>query len=548
MARYQALKSAKAERRAIDTEHWAGIAARACSSALRALSSRELILALVGFAILLRVAQYVSNRSLWIDEADLALNLRSRSFAELLKPLDFGQGAPPGFLLLEKAVATAAGYSEPALRLVPLLAGIIAVVAFAWVARQTLSAAAAPLAVLFFAVADGLIYFSSELKPYAVDVAASVLLILGATKLFTTHTGAIFVSLSSLVLVAFSFPAAFFVAAIALVFSVGATLRWHRVPRSTTVAALSVWAAAAAAIAVFAATRLDAIRTAGGERFLGVGGSSSLLHAANVFGTNIVTALGFVTTPPFHHLQKLAFVCLIAGIISMARRAVDLLLVLLIPFLLTFIASAAHAYPLSTRTELFLVPPVILLITEGVAQLGRTSPRWRPAAAVLLAAALVVGPGYLAIQRLAHPRQREEIRPVLEFVRDHWKAGDTLYLHPGAQYAFAYYSECGCLRLTRDGHALWPIQLLRGADFRAPALESKTPALIVGHPHATRERWETDLMKLRGRGRVWFVYSHFADAFEEEFIRRDLIGELEELGVRLDGIDRPRAHAYLYRL
>ena len=55
------------------------------------------------FGTLLRLTQYLSNRSLWLDEANLALNIVNRSFLQLLKPLDNNQGAPIGFLMLERS-------------------------------------------------------------------------------------------------------------------------------------------------------------------------------------------------------------------------------------------------------------------------------------------------------------------------------------------------------------------------------------------------------------------------------------------------------------
>ncbi|HXU32187.1 MAG TPA: hypothetical protein VN851_16580 [Thermoanaerobaculia bacterium] len=56
-----------------------------------------------GLAILLGVAlrlwQYLANPSLWVDEAALARNVLDRSVPGLFGALDYGQIAPPGFLL-----------------------------------------------------------------------------------------------------------------------------------------------------------------------------------------------------------------------------------------------------------------------------------------------------------------------------------------------------------------------------------------------------------------------------------------------------------------
>ena len=49
------------------------------------------------------------------DEAFIALNIRGRSFVELLAPLDLNQVAPLGFLLLEKLAVRLLGGSLVAL-------------------------------------------------------------------------------------------------------------------------------------------------------------------------------------------------------------------------------------------------------------------------------------------------------------------------------------------------------------------------------------------------------------------------------------------------
>src|SRR4051812_2825965 len=107
-----------------------------------------------------RIARYVDNRSLWLDEVFLANNLIGRSFARLFQPLDYRQGAPILFLLLSKLSITVLGHSEYALRLVPLISGLLALPLFHFVARRLVSPAAALLGLGLMAVLEPLIYYS----------------------------------------------------------------------------------------------------------------------------------------------------------------------------------------------------------------------------------------------------------------------------------------------------------------------------------------------------------------------------------------------------
>src|SRR5215212_6803017 len=80
---------------------------------------------LILMGVVLRLRQYLTGRSLWSDEAMLALNIVDRNFAGMFQPLDYDQGAPIGFLLVEKMVNSILGKNELALRLFPLLIGLI---------------------------------------------------------------------------------------------------------------------------------------------------------------------------------------------------------------------------------------------------------------------------------------------------------------------------------------------------------------------------------------------------------------------------------------
>jgi hypothetical protein len=527
----------------------------------RVLTSNWLVVALVGIGALLRIAQYLSNRSLWIDEAWLALNIIERPLSGVVTPLDFNQAAPVGFLLVEGIAAKTLGFSEYALRFFPLLCGLVSIPAFVWLARRLLSANAVPLAVGLFVVADALIYYSSEVKPYQTDVAAAVGLLAGGTLLVEDSPGptrktAVAIAAAGLGLIALSFPAVLVAASLAATFAVRIALNWRQRLRSAASLAVLCWGLASVGAAVFGATRSAGVRESfegASGRFLGMIGPSSPLHAVNAIGTNIAGAIGFLQNPPYSQVMKLALLCATVGALALLRRSPTHLAMLVVPFVLLFVASAAHAYPILERTELFLIPAVVLLIAEGIAQLVRWAPRrGKIVTAILLAVAVGGGPVWLAGKGLVRPRTHEEMRPVLEFVRDHWQPGDTLYVHYGAQYALLYYDECRCLRLSRSRsrHDLWPLKPTptRIGQY-AEAAMPLTSDVVLGRYFGIAERpYIEDLGRVPTHGRVWFLYSHLSYEGERALIETKMLRRLGRIGKRISGIDEAGAHAYLYQL
>ena len=125
---------------------------------------------LIAFGLVLRIGRYLQDRSLWLDETYLALNLMSRSYSGLTGSLDFEQGAPIGFLALEKFAISALGDSERSFRLFPLLAGLASLVLFWRLALRFLDRRSALLALALFAILEPFVYYSSETKQYSFDV------------------------------------------------------------------------------------------------------------------------------------------------------------------------------------------------------------------------------------------------------------------------------------------------------------------------------------------------------------------------------------------
>ena len=69
---------------------------------IKAIRWNNLNLLVFAVGIILPCIQYIFNRSLWLDEATLSLNIVGKSALELLHPLDYLQVAPVLFLEISK--------------------------------------------------------------------------------------------------------------------------------------------------------------------------------------------------------------------------------------------------------------------------------------------------------------------------------------------------------------------------------------------------------------------------------------------------------------
>ena len=194
------------------------------------------------------------------------------------------------------------------------------------------------------------------------------------------------------------------------------------------------------------------------------------------------------------------------------------LALLIAPTLFALAASALRWYPFSGRTLLFLAPALYLLVALGIEEIREeTSPR-APAVWAILLALLLFHPVLWSVRALFHPREKEEMKPALAYVRGHLSPGDRLYVYSAALPAFDYYGP-------RSG--LPPNRIFRGE--------------WVGETAGARR----DVESLRGGGRVWILFTHpiRPDGADDE---ARFLGFLDAAGRRLDAFRATGAAVYLY--
>ena len=135
------------------------------------------IIALIG--LILRVFAFIDIPDLYGDEASLAFNLFDRSILEYFIPLNFGQAAPPLFLIFTKFFTLFIKNFEYSLRLIPFVSSILALFAFYFLSKKfftkDISIAAA---FTLFCLNIKLLAYSVVFKQYVSDVLIYILILL----------------------------------------------------------------------------------------------------------------------------------------------------------------------------------------------------------------------------------------------------------------------------------------------------------------------------------------------------------------------------------
>jgi hypothetical protein len=131
----------------------------------------------VALGVLARLVRYLVVYPIWHDEAFVAVNFLNRGYLDLLRPLDYYQVCPLLFLWIELTAVRVFGFSELVLRLFPSVCAIASVFLFRHLAARLLRGFPLLLSVAVFATAFYPIRHSAEVKPYASDLSASLILL-----------------------------------------------------------------------------------------------------------------------------------------------------------------------------------------------------------------------------------------------------------------------------------------------------------------------------------------------------------------------------------
>ncbi len=503
---------------------------------LNLFSPQKLSWVIICFGIAIRLVQYFYNRSLWADEAVLALNIVNRSYLELLQPLDYDQGAPFGFLIVEKLAIQLFGNNEYALRLFPLLSGIISFFLLYRLAKIFLRGYAVPIALAFFASLNQLIYYATELKQYSSDVAIALFSCLLVTQMFRQRLSikkVILFSLLGALTIWFSHPAIFVLAGFGasyLLIDV-LKLRNKNYQNNQIFKVLLIYSSWLISFALFYFVSIQSLTKNQDLMTSWKDGKNAFPSSAfdiiwlfDAFGKFFYDPLGFKGI-----MDGVAILAFVIGCISLFYRQKSKLLIILSPLIVTFVAAYLQKYPFRGRLVLFLTPFFILFIAEGIECLIRkTRSKLAFIAGIILLISLVFQPISKASNFLINPNWNEEIKLVLNYVKSNEQPSDILYVYQRGHYQFLYYAD---KYGYQEGDYIIGVDDLDKYDGRD--LSDKE-----------RKRYENDLNQLRGNKRVWLIFSHSHVGSENDMMK----SHLDKIGKQIDYFESPGAFVYLYDL
>jgi hypothetical protein len=387
----------------------------------------------------LRLREYLANPSIWNDEAELALNLINRSYAGLTHPLASNQGAPLGFLFLEKTAVELFGPRAFSLRLAPFLAAIVLVFVFRSLAMRTLRGWAACVAVLLVAVSPTLVYYSTDAKQYSGDAMVVVVLawmtVVAVERRLST-VAVLLWAFAAAILLWFSFPAAFAAGSGAIVLFLAAGREVSALLRVA--AGTAIW-----------------VVSFGVEYFVSLRGLHANGGLTAFWSYALAPAQGSKTDWLYHIIVDalhvpfglivlpLAALLLCAGAAALVlhRPPIGVFCVVLVA--VTLVGGLVREYPVADRLVLFLVPIAALLL--GGTLLLSTRYGLLAVPLVALVAASTFSTAAVAIVR---PYAMSSGRQALQYAIGHAGPHDLVLIEGSATNLYGFYHQAAGLTVN----------------------------------------------------------------------------------------------------
>lgn len=457
------------------------------------------------FGIGIRLFHYFYNRSLWLDELYLCSSFPHMSFADIFtQTLDYGQKAPVGFLFLVKCAINLLGFNELALRVIPLLAGIAALLLYAKLCKSFLHTQSQIVAIAICAFAPAIVYHSVEIKQYATEFLATVIALYLFTRYYNNPKWKdnILWGLLGAVLIWFSFSVIFVLLGIAAGIGLYHLLKKNWKKLFFYAVPFVIWLGSFLLNYALFTHKQESDWVV---YFFKVYGNFMPLppHSFEDLKWFLRNLMGMMDYPlglnwNFNNINTpittalltiIPAVLLFTGIYSIYKQQKQNFYVLVFPILLTLLASGLYLYPLIERFWLFLAPIFIILIAIGFEYYQLNIKRYQ----YVLMALIIISPFcqalYFTIKPEAFYKHKKSFqREALTYIDNHFQDGDAVYNYWNNAPGYKVYRYIGHFKY----------KAIAGYDFR------KSSRNIDEY----NQNLKSDFKRFAGKKRVWLIFNN----------------------------------------
>ena len=387
---------------------------------------------IVLLGVSLRLREFCSLRSVWLDEVALLIQIKRRSYeALLMSGVGGNQGAPAGYLLLAKLFLGHFSTVEIGARLVALASGVGAMVVSLWLVVVSFRDSSTRLVgLLLIATSPWLIYYSAEGKHYMQEVLVALLLVAASLRHEEGKMSLRLFGLLGVVAVWFSHNAPVVLCACGTVLITKALLRGERARGLALLGISSAW------VVSFALHALSTMRALFGNRALMDYWGHGLAPWRKGFPSVIAWSvdvwadlMGYIFIPASllsaHEVSTLWWVgvweCVLGlivalGVIRMSRERSPLVPYVSLILVICFCLSLFRLAPFSSRLVLYVVPFIILIAARGVVWLAEGVRKSGPLLTCGVTALFlcVAGPSVaISTERFIEPLDRSNMKAAL---------------------------------------------------------------------------------------------------------------------------------------
>jgi 4-amino-4-deoxy-L-arabinose transferase-like glycosyltransferase len=404
----------------------------------------EFILRMSSYLVILlgvtaRLAAFLYNRSLWLDEAFLASSVIQRNLFGLFSELDYNQGAPVGFLCIVKSLVMIFGPSEYTLRFLSLISGFGSIYLFYLVLKIIFQDPRPWVGTAFFSTIPILITYSIEFKPYMFDgfltLATLLIVYFAKNRTIPTWISPVYCAIA----IWFSFPVIFTIISICAVWLFQT---YHLKNKKDIHQIIEIGLASAISFTVFYFSLYHNLDKNQQEGCWAVMRIPILPHSFKDFSILNVAAWEYLGV--FNRLSRILILLLTLAslfFVSFLKRTVFAKL-FLTEAILIIIASAIGRYAIMARLLLFFIPIHVLFVTIILRILNKKYMKfavWLYFVFVFIniSACKFIAPSYVY-------RPVSEINPLIEYLKKSDKSIPIYlftYAIPNYEYKTGYTNE-----------------------------------------------------------------------------------------------------------